>query len=354
MTHENPTDTDFDRIARYLAGEMSASERRAFEDSLGRDATLAAATTDARGDWSAASAPAGVNVDAAWLAVQARIRADDSKVIPIARKARSWYGNVSILRYAAAAAFVIVAGTMWARRGPDVSQPAVVAATPVAEQRVVDLPDGSRVVLGPASEIRTLGDFTSGARDVELTGEAQFTIVHDEARPFRIRTTTALIEDLGTVFTVRAVPREPVRVAVSEGSVRVRRSGAEEREAVVLQPRDVAILADTGDPVVTRGVEVEQYQAWVRGRNDYRNTPAAEVFSDMGRWFDVEFQVTDPTLLTRPLNVEFERNSIDEVLETLGQMLDVTFERRGRVITVAAPTRTGLRVAPNAQVGSGV
>lgn len=354
MTHENPTDTDFDRIARYLAGEMSASERRAFEESLEREPALGAATAQAGAHWSAAIAPASVNVDAAWLAVQARIRSNDGDVIPIGKKSRSWYSNVTILRYAAAAALVVAAGAIWSRGGPDAPPPAVVASTPVAQQRTVDLPDGSRVVLGPSSQIRTIGDFTAGARDVELTGEAQFTVVHDEARPFRIRTSTALIEDLGTVFTVRAIPQEPVRVSVSEGSVRVRRSGADDRAAVVLQPRDVAVLADTGDPVVTRGVEVEQYQAWTRGRNDYRNTPAAEVFSDMGRWFDVEFQVADSTLLARPLNVEFERNSIDEVLETLGQMLDVTFERRGRVITVAAPTRTGLRVAPNAQVGSGV
>lgn len=354
MTHENPTDTDFDRIARYLADEMTASERRLFEASLSGDAALAAATADARADWSAASIPAAVNLDAAWIAFQARIRSSDSTVIPIGRKARSWYGSVAILRYAAAAVLAVVGGTIWARRAPDAPPQAVVAATPAAQQRTIDLPDGSRVVLGPASEIRTIGDFTAGARDVELTGEAQFTVVHDEARPFRIRTATALIEDLGTVFTVRAVPQEPVRVSVSEGSVRVRRSGAEDRAAVVLQPRDVVVLADTGDPVVTRGVDVEHYQAWTRGRSDYRNTPAGEVFSDMGRWFDVEFQVTDSTLLARPLNVEFERNSIDEVLETLGQMLDVTFERRGRVITVAAPTRTGLRVAPNAQVGSGV
>jgi hypothetical protein len=58
-------------------------------------------------------------------------------------------------------------------------------------------------------------------------------------------------------------------------------------------------------------------------------------------------------LLARPVNVPFERASIDEVLETLGQMLDVTFERRGRAITIQAPRRTGLRNSPSTQVGSG-
>jgi ferric-dicitrate binding protein FerR (iron transport regulator) len=354
MTHENPLDTDFDQIARYVAGEMTASERRAFEDLLGSNPQLSSAAASSQATWTAAGAKGQVDVEAGWQAVRRRIHESDLKVIPISRKARSWGGSVTILRFAAAAAVVVVAGAIWTRRGPSTREPAIVAVTAPTQQRTVDLPDGTRVILGAASEIRTVGSYGTGVREVELTGEAQFTVVHDEERPFRIRTATAFIEDLGTVFTVRAVPQEPVRVSVSEGSVRVRRSGASDEVAVVLQPRDMAVLADTGDPVVTRGIEVAPYQAWVRGGHDYRNTPAAEVFSDMERWFDVDFQVTDSTLLTRPLNVLLERTSIDEVLETLGQMLDVTLERRGRVITVAAPTRTGLRVAPNAQVGSGV
>lgn len=354
MTHEDPTDTDFERIARFIAGEMTASEVREFEAAMTADPTFAGAVVSARTHWMAADGAAAVDVDAAWARVQGRIRQEDAKVVDIRERRRSWSGNVALLRFAAAAAIVVAAGAIWRQsRGGEV--PSVVAeVTAPAQQRNVDLPDGTKVVLSAASEIRTVGEYGNGSREVELTGEAQFTVVHDESRPFRIRTATTLIEDLGTVFTVRAVPSEPVRVAVSEGSVRIRRSGAQDIAAIVLQPRDVAVVADTGDLVVTRGVEVQHFQAWTRGRHDYRNTPAAEVFSDMERWFDVDFQVTDAALLARPLNVPFERVSIDEVLETLGQMLDVTFERRGRVITVAAPTRTGLRAAPNAQVGSGV
>lgn len=354
MTHEDPTDTDFERIARFIAGEMTAPEVREFEAAMAADPTLAGGVGSARTHWKAASGTPALDVDAAWSRLQGRIRQSDVKVVDIGERRRSWFGNVALVQFAAAATLVVVAGAIWRQIRSGEVATVVAEVTAPAQQRTVDLPDGTKVVLGAASEMRTVGEYGNGAREVELTGEAQFTVVHDESRPFRIRTATTLIEDIGTVFTVRAIPSEPVRVAVSEGSVRVRRAGAQDVAAIILQPRDVAVVADTGDLVVTRGVEVEHFQAWTRGQHEYRNTPASEGFSDIERWFDVDFQVSDSTLLNRPLNVKFERASIDEVLETLGTMLEVTFERRGRVITVAAPTRTGLRAAPNAQVGSGV
>ncbi len=355
MTHEHPSDTDFERIARDIAGEMTASERAEWDRALAEDGTLAAARSAALGGWDAAGVADKVDVDAAWGRLRHRL--NEPTVVEL-RPGRSFWRSSGVLVAAATTVLAVaIGGILWTRRPvePVVASSPVRAETVAAQQSTVDLPDGSRVVLGAASSLRTLGDYGATSRDVELVGEAQFTVTHDATRPFRIRTATSVIEDLGTVFTVRAVPAEPLRVSVTEGSVRLRRSGRPEAAAVVLQPRDIAVLADTGDPVVTRGVEVEHLQAWTQGRHDYRNTPAGEVFSDVERWFDLDIQVTDPVLLARPLNVPFDRRmSADAVLEILGETLEVQFERRGRIVTLVAPTRTGLRVEPTTRVGSGV
>ncbi len=353
MSDLEPND-DFVRIARFVAGELDASERDALERELKSNPVLAADVESARRGWDAAGRSHPVNVDAAWGSVRRRIQFEGTGVVDITRKRQSWRPSGVMLRAAAAVTLIVASTVVWENMYRSPSITAVTASTRIAEQRTVRLPDGTEVVLSAASSLRTLGTYGDGAREVALEGEASFVVTHDEERPFRIHTPTALIEDLGTAFTVRAVSSQAVRVAVTEGVVRVRRTGADEASAVVLQPRDVAVVADTGDPIVSRGVEVEHFKAWSRGRLEFRNTPFTDVIADLERWYDVEFQVTDSTLLARELNVPFDRQSIDEVLEVIGTSLDVKFERRGRVITLAPPLRTGLRYGqPAVQVGSG-
>jgi ferric-dicitrate binding protein FerR (iron transport regulator) len=225
--------------------------------------------------------------------------------------------------------------------------------TRVGERRTLDLPDGSQIVLGPASSVAThIG--ATGPREVELTGEAFFRITHNEQRPFLVRTATAIIEDLGTEFAVRALStKTPVRVAVSSGSVAVRRAGQRVGPEVVLQPRDVAILPDTGEVVVTRDVDVDAFQAWTSGRLVFRNATFAEAIAELERWYDVDFRIEDSRLLQQHLNVEFNGQPIDEVLAIVGRMLDVRLTRRGQVVEVAPTERTGMLGSVAAYVGGG-
>jgi transmembrane sensor len=52
-------------------------------------------------------------------------------------------------------------------------------------------------------------------------GAARFTVVHDAKRPFRVKVGSAVVEDLGTVFTVRRLSETVAEVIVSEGRVHV-------------------------------------------------------------------------------------------------------------------------------------
>ena len=52
-------------------------------------------------------------------------------------------------------------------------------------------------------------------------GGARFQVTHDEARAFHVRVGSAVIEDVGTVFTVRRLSPVLAEVAVDEGRVRV-------------------------------------------------------------------------------------------------------------------------------------
>ena len=92
-------------------------------------------------------------------------------------------------------------------------------ATAIGEHRAIRLDDGTLVELAPDSRIRV--NFSAGQRQVNLrVGEAQFDVVHDASRPFRVYAGANMIQDVGTRFSVNRLPSGTI-ISVSEGSVQV-------------------------------------------------------------------------------------------------------------------------------------
>lgn len=361
MNPHDHSDEAYERLARHLSGEDTPADRADLELWLaepGREALRAQLAQD----WQAVGLDQGWNVEAGLARLKHRIsteKAEAPRVVPLPQRPVWWRTGGGILKAAAVGIVLIGSGLILSRtlKGPVTEATVATAAlditTTVGERRTLDLPDGSQIVLGPASSVAARVGAT-GSREVELTGEAFFRVTHDEQRPFVVRTATAVIEDLGTEFTVRALGAEaPVRVAVSSGSVAIRRAGQRVGPDVVLQPRDVAILPDTGDAVVTHDVDVDALQAWTGGRLVFRNATFAEAIVELERWYDVDFRIDDSRLLQQHLDVEFSGQPIDEVISIVGRILDVRLVRRGQVVEVAPTERTGMLGSAAAYVGGG-
>ncbi len=116
---------------------------------------------------------------------------------------------------AAAAAMALLAiGGWWVVGAPGVARDHAIHAVPTheivtrrGERAMVDLPDGSRVVVAPESRLRVPVEYRAGgsALDVYLDhGDAFFVVKHDTSRPFLVHTTNGVVEDLGTEFLVSA------------------------------------------------------------------------------------------------------------------------------------------------------
>lgn len=335
-------DNDYDRLARYLAGEGSAVDRAETERWVAGDPARGAALEAMKLAWTTPLSEPAWNVDAAWGKLSSRLAESSpaprkhSNVVSIASRRRWWQDTASVMRVAAAAVVIIGGALLLPRlRSSDGGAGQVAAVSPMSfttasgERRSIKLPDGSLVVLGVSSSLRTRDGYGAGAREVELTGEALFTVVHDEAHPFRVIVGGTVVEDLGTEFAVRSYGDSPqVRVAVASGSVAIRR-GATADTAVVLEPRDMATIGDAGRIDVQRGIDVAPFTAFSSGRLIFKDTPLSDVARELERWYGVEARITDSSLADKHLTVEFERETLDEVLRIIGMSLDVRFVRDG-------------------------
>ena len=149
-------------------------------------------------------------------------------------------------------------------------------ATGPGEHRRIDLADGSRIDLNGGTRIQL---DRNNARYASLEqGEALFTVVHDEARPFEVDAAGARMRDLGTVFNVVA-ERGVVEVGVSEGHVLFDPPGA----AVDLTPGMSLRRADANARPVVARVEPDWVGGWRAGRLSYRATNVGQVADDLSR-----------------------------------------------------------------------
>lgn len=248
---------------------------------------------------------------------------------------RSWYGSAKRV----AAILVIAGGAMamgielvHAGRGRR-PEPVLVATLP-GQRTSIRLPDGSRATLAPNTKLRYSISHGRGPREISLDGEAYFEVRHDEARPFRVRTASAVVKDLGTEFVVREYAADTsVRVAVRLGAVSVSGSAPTGAPATGLRAGQ-AVEVNSRGAVVRLTADTASYWAWVNGRLAFDATPLPEVLDRLSRWYGVEFRMTDSTLAEQYFTGAFDAVSLPRALEILGPLVHAGFEQRSRVIVV--------------------
>jgi len=213
-------------------------------------------------------------------------------------------------------------------------------STPVGGRDSLRLPDGTTVILGPASRLNLAANYGQAERKVELQGEAYFDVVHDPAHGFVIAANGTTIRDIGTSFGVHADSTGTVRVSVKSGSVELRGAA----DSTVLAAGDVGTAAP-GQPVIAeRGAMTADDLAWTRGTLVFRDATIAEVRDDLRRWYGIELVTPDTTLLARHLTATFTANdSITAVLRNIALSLPATIHRRGDTAVLRAATESSRR-----------
>ena len=278
--------------------------------------------------------PSG-RVDVRWNHLRARMAANqDSPIHPSA------YPPIRpLLRAAAVVAFIALgSGGVWLMNRASRKAPVALvkeARTANAQRLALRLPDGTRVVLAPASRL-TYDANTYGrtSRAVQLEGQAYFEVEHDAARPFEVRADGLVARDMGTRFTARAFAGEPAVVAVAEGRVGVGRKTDSVTIAVV-EPGQLGTLSAAGNLTVGRNPTPDAFFAWTEGRLVFLDTPLSQALSQLDRWYDVRFKLADRALAQRPLTVAFDTESLSEVLDVLHLTLDLDVSRSGDTVTLA-------------------
>lgn len=204
-------------------------------------------------------------------------------------------------------------------------KPQEIASAP-GQKLTVRLADGSRIDMNGDTRL-----VIEGPRHARLDrGEALFTVVHDDARPFEVVSGTAVVRDVGTVFNI---VREPMNftVTVSEGEVIFN----PDRENVHLPAGRK--LEETGDRVLVTALDPAQVGGWRQGRLIYRGASMERVAADLTRGLGMTV-AADRSVSAQPFSgiIQIEGRG-EGALRSAAMILGVDVRRSGDRWLLIAP-----------------
>ena len=159
-----------------------------------------------------------------------------------------------------------------------------------------------------------------------MTGEAYFEVKHNVKAPFKVKTETQVIEDIGTSFNVNAYLGETgVRTSLVEGSVKIGQA--------TLKPGEQYLNGS-----ITQA-NLEQALAWKNGFFGFDHADIHTVMREIGRWYDVEVSFEGNVKESAPFQGEIARGlSLAQLLKHL-EKYPVRFRMEGsNRIIVSTPS----------------
>jgi transmembrane sensor len=183
--------------------------------------------------------------------------------------------------------------------------------TGTAEQRTLELPDGSEVTLAAGSAIAI--SYSPGERRVHLlAGEAFFQVMPNPHRPFRVAARTVETSVLGTRFGVRLDTRGAT-VSVETGTVEVAASGERREPAEKLGAGQSIRLSPEGQ-VSRTSVPPQLVAAWRHGQLYLHDQTLRDAVDQLRRYYAGTIVLADETLAERRVTGAYNLKDPEDAL----------------------------------------
>ena len=232
------------------------------------------------------------------------------------------------MQYAAAITILIVSGiTSYFFIDSDSDQ--IVEINNIAKEKLLNLPDGSTILLARGSSIMHSKHFSENVRKVELSGEAYFNIAKDTNRPFIINTSQTQTQVLGTSFRIKEANGN-TSIEVESGIVEFSGLG-EPTNKVRLVKGDKAKFVGKQHAILKEKPEANiseiriQYLA-------YQNESLTSICNDLNELFNANIRLEGERIPQLTLTAIFEDQTLDNILETISFSLDLDIEKKNKYI----------------------
>ncbi|NIJ51481.1 FecR family protein [Dyadobacter arcticus] len=211
--------------------------------------------------------------------------------------------------------------------------------------RLVNLPDGSSVILKKNARISYPKQFDKDKREVSMTGEAFFEVVKNPEQPFLVYTGSMVTKVKGTSFSIRANDEdEEVKLVVKTGIVEVsandpdRIKAHKEIRKIVLKPNEQVTFNRKSLSMVTKMVAQPVLIDLSVEKQDFefKRTPLNEVFAALEKTYGLTIRFDKAAVSNCTITAKLGDEPVTEKLEMICAVVNAKFESRNGVISVTS------------------
>lgn len=200
-------------------------------------------------------------------------------------------------------------------------------------KQVVNLPDGSTVILNEDSQLTYTEAFGQQTRAIEFSGEGYFDVVHDPDRPFIVHTGEVKTTVLGTAFNLKAYDEQSnVEVTVTRGKVAV---GDEKQVFDKILPHQQMVVDKNTHVYKRENVDVDKVLAW---QKDFLIIDAMTVENAaelIAKKHHVEISIVDSAVKNCKISASFIKGeSLDQILRVVCGVLQAEYRIDGNKVEV--------------------
>lgn len=294
-------------FARLLSPDCSERDREKFEQWC--------AASDRHAD--AFAAVAQCHEDAGALREDELMRAAVRSARNAGRRSERplWSGPWAGFAAAAMLVLAVAGGTFWFGR----EQPASFTryATPVGEQRSVNLSDGTRVRLD--TDTSFVARYSGGARELVLDhGRIEVEVAEDATRAFSVLSGRGLVRDIGTRFQVARYGEE-VTVTLLKGivSVELVEPAVSGGAASVLAPGQQLHVGAQGGLGPATAIDLALASGWTSGTLTFKDRQLGDLLEEMNRYSTLKIRVAEPALSRLRVSGVFRAGDQSSLLQAL-------------------------------------
>lgn len=223
-----------------------------------------------------------------------------------------------VIKYAAVIMFALISGyfIQLLTLNKDIAMNEI--SVPKGNRTSIILPDGSEAWLTNGSKLIYPDNFKGKTRDVQLMGEAFFTIAHNAKKPFMVKLGEHRVKVLGTEFSVLAYPQDnTIQVDLVSGKVQMdvyNGKGSENYKSVVLQPSHSLVLDKTSGKLSKSKIPDGFFKYWQEGIYRFKDESFISLAKKINRIFGVELIFEDEIIKNRTFTGTF---NIDDNIYTM-------------------------------------
>jgi len=187
----------------------------------------------------------------------------------------------------------------------------------------VILPDGTEVWLHSNTILSYNSNFTSTTREVNMNGEAYFSVTHDTNKPFIVHSDGASVMVHGTKFNVNSYETsQNILVSLYKGSVSMKAANKD----VMLKPGEEGHYDKQNNTLEVKKGDVEFAKSWTSDQLRFENKNLRYVCKYLSKWYSVDINIDPAIANNQSYTFTVRGESLEEIIRIMARINSIDYQ----------------------------